>query len=455
MQKEKLIQTRVLSLIMIFFLSFVLGCFGKSLHKSIREGDFQTAERLINEGADINTPTKIDGFKPLHLAAINGDLHTAKLLLSAGVDVDTKIDSGWSLNKSWTPLMFAIEKGHTEMVNFLISRGANIETQNQEGGTPLIVASYNGHPDIAELLIKKGAQVNTSTRTGHSPLGFAVMQNHFEIAKLLISNGSHIDDKDANGWTPLMSAVQNGNKELIDFLLEKGADIEAENNNGERPLFIAISSREPDIVDLLLDKGAKLNTKTKESLTPLHMAVLSDQEELAQNLIRLGSTASIVENTPENTYATAVIYKLAADEYLNRKDMENTIKHFTVAAEYSEKAAPQIKKTSRKLAVKGFLQQMGQHMLQASQQDVIRHNRQVLYGTDKIAYPFPRSTYNNPPEPISTSEVDRLGKKYSDMYERCQKISNECRKIIECHITHKTGDELTNCYNGKKPNTPE
>ncbi|MEW5948828.1 MAG: ankyrin repeat domain-containing protein [Thermodesulfobacteriota bacterium] len=439
MRKKKLIQTQVLSLIMICCLGFILGCFGKSLHKSIKEGDFQTAERLIHEGADINTPTKINGFKPLHLAAINGDLHIAKLLLGAGVDVDTKVDSGWLLNKGWTPVMLAIEKGHTEMVNFLISRGANIEAQNQEGGTPLIVASYNGHPNIVELLIEKGAQVNTRSIAGQSPLRFAVMQNHFEIAKLLISNGSHIDDKDANGWTPLMSAVQNGNKELIDFLLEKGADIEAENNNGERPLFIAISSRHPDIVDLLLDRGAKVNTKTKESLTPLHMAVLSDQEELAQKLIRLGSTASIVENTPENTYATAVIYKLAADEYLNRKDTENAIKHLTVAAEYSEKAAPQIKKTSRKLAVKGFLQAFGQGMLKASQQDVIRHNRQVLYGTDKTAYPFPRSSYNNPPEPVSTSEVDCLEKKYSDMYERCQKISDECRKII---------DE-------KKPETPE
>ena len=152
-----------------------------------------------------------------------------------------------------TPLVFAVLNGKTEVVEILISHGADINqtdtlpnmTKNyMKGFTPLCHAAMKGDKDIAELLIRKGANVNL-----HEPLLLALEHQHTCIAKLLISNGTDINQKNVcrklvnskglecflcDGRAPLTAlhiAVDNGDLEIVKLLIENKTALCARNGN--------------------------------------------------------------------------------------------------------------------------------------------------------------------------------------------------------------------------------
>ena len=56
-----------------------------------------------------------------------------------------------------TPLHFAADRGHEEVVKLLISKGADVNAVCRYGLTPLTLATVAKRKDIMELLIKQGA----------------------------------------------------------------------------------------------------------------------------------------------------------------------------------------------------------------------------------------------------------------------------------------------------------
>lgn len=55
--------------------------------------------------------------------------------------------------------------------------------------TPLFIASAQNYSDIVKLLLEKGADVNTQTNDGRIPLFIASIQNYSNIVKLLQEKG--------------------------------------------------------------------------------------------------------------------------------------------------------------------------------------------------------------------------------------------------------------------------
>ncbi|AZZ90690.1 ankyrin repeat domain-containing protein [Hahella sp. KA22] len=74
---------------------------------------------------DIND-TNILGDNALHCVCVWGDLDAAKLLVENGIDIEQKGEGGF------TPLRVAEEFGHKELVNYLMSMGADAEALNTE-----------------------------------------------------------------------------------------------------------------------------------------------------------------------------------------------------------------------------------------------------------------------------------------------------------------------------------
>ena len=163
----------------------------------------------------------------IHDAAQSGDIEAVKGFLAAGMDVNA-IDE----NRGMTALVYAVDKGHKEIVEILISEGAdvNVMVSNDEGVdgfTSLFVAAQSGHAEVAGLLVANGAEVNVKLindegKVSCTPLFFAARSGHTEVAELLIANGSEINAKDENILTPLDYATLEKQNETADLLRKHG-----------------------------------------------------------------------------------------------------------------------------------------------------------------------------------------------------------------------------------------
>ena len=58
--------------------------------------------------------------------------------------------------KGRTPMHLAAARGRTAVLEFLWSKGADMDPEDDEGRTPLHLAAANGHVDCARFLVDKG-----------------------------------------------------------------------------------------------------------------------------------------------------------------------------------------------------------------------------------------------------------------------------------------------------------
>ena len=111
------------------------------------------------------------------------------------------------------------------------SEGVNLAHPN--GWTPLMAAAANGHSDVVRWLLTQGADVNAKDR-------YAVTRRNLST-ELLKSRSSDfhpsINPRIACvGWTPLHYAVAFQHLPIVDLLLNEGADLDAKNADGDDPL---------------------------------------------------------------------------------------------------------------------------------------------------------------------------------------------------------------------------
>ena len=73
-------------------------------------------------------------------------------------------------------------------------------------GTPLMWASTSHNLGIVEYLISRGAEIDKEDKNGCTALMLACKEGHTHIVESLLSHGAKIDKKDKNSCTPLMYA---------------------------------------------------------------------------------------------------------------------------------------------------------------------------------------------------------------------------------------------------------
>lgn len=167
-------------------------------------------EYLIKHGANASMKS-FSRSSPLMKASFNGASMAVKILIANGAalnDTDdhqvTPLQSACRGVRSIQTLQDIATREKT--INFLLDKGALVNTQDREGKTPLMEASFSEVPQIVEILLKHGAQVNT---------------------------------QDADGWTALMYAAQWSQIAVIRVLVEHGAELELKNKTGDTALVVA------------------------------------------------------------------------------------------------------------------------------------------------------------------------------------------------------------------------
>jgi len=152
-----------------------------------------------NVGADPNTP-------PLLVAAVMDRADAARLLLDHGADPNIR---GGTSELHATPLIFAASSGSVEVVELLLSRGADIEAIDSHGATAIDDAAGADKLKMVALLAGAGADVNARRPDGDTPLHFAAYRGHTDVVRLLLALGADPSAKNNAGQTPYDTASQS------------------------------------------------------------------------------------------------------------------------------------------------------------------------------------------------------------------------------------------------------
>lgn len=138
-----------------------------------------------------------------------------------------------------TGLMIAAWNGDIEMMELLLSRGANPRRANRNGEQAVQLAAWNGHVAAVRWLLEHGATLNRDDKNW-SALHYAVFNGHTGLARELIQRGADVNARSPNGSTPLMMAAREGRDDVARLLLEAGADTQAKSDWGDTALSFAM-----------------------------------------------------------------------------------------------------------------------------------------------------------------------------------------------------------------------
>jgi len=245
-----------------------------------------------------------EGLTALHIACYYGKKEAAKLLIAYGADIeaiankknkvqnscdpcggcgcgcdddDELCEGGGCFSTSCcegscnckpygngeTPLMLAVIGKHKTIVEFLLSKKANIHATDDHGETVVHLVT---NTEIAKILLDHGANANKENTYGENPL---YTSNNPEITKLLLAHGAKINtiENSRSGLSVLHDQIQcctSPSTKNIKILLEHGANVEKKDACNETPLVFAIVTHgqdekpKVDIICLLIKRGADL-----------------------------------------------------------------------------------------------------------------------------------------------------------------------------------------------------
>jgi ankyrin repeat protein len=140
----------------------------------------------------------------------------------ANSDVNFQSNGGGS-----TALMWACERGHSEVVRMLVKAGCAPDVRNDYGWTALHLAALNGHVDcVAELFAHEGAVLDLMNETidflhpnsGNSAFMWATTKSQLRCMQALLELGCDCRGPNALGMTPPEIAETAGHNEAMQLL---------------------------------------------------------------------------------------------------------------------------------------------------------------------------------------------------------------------------------------------
>lgn len=257
------------------------------------DGDLPAVGAMVQAHPGLVAAVGSNGETPLHRAALWGHSDIVQYLLAQGADVNARDSAGR------IPLFEASTKAVAEM---LVAHGADPLILRPDGGTVLLEAVSGGMPvELVAHLLSLGCNPNARTKDGTEAICLAATFGHAALVDLLLSHGVNPDSRCCLWGTPLMGAIINGHCDTVDVLLRHEATLQ--DRDGDTPLHVAAAHNAVEMVRHLLARGAQVNAVNRKGQTPLHQLAgqvnpvdLEKQREMVDLLLAKGADPSIADH---------------------------------------------------------------------------------------------------------------------------------------------------------------
>ena len=214
------------------------GC--TALSWAVQCCDRDCAEQLLLRGSDPGI-VDLSGRNPLHYAVSSGDMAITQLLIAANADVNSKETNGVTV----LHMAANLEEG-TPIIDLLLSRGASLDSEDNEGFRALHRAVYNNNTKNLQLLLDRGANINAVNKFGTTALMSGVFANAHEALKLLLHDETlDYNAKNSNGRTILDIVALHGDAETL-HIFQSSGKMKSINLRDSEGLDLAVWRREND-----------------------------------------------------------------------------------------------------------------------------------------------------------------------------------------------------------------
>ncbi|XP_055528367.1 transient receptor potential channel pyrexia [Wyeomyia smithii] len=193
-----------------------------ALHLAADEGYLECVTLLLSKGADVKVKN-YRGFTALHLAARAASVECVEVLLRMG-NADPNAEDA----DHRTPLHAGVSKSDTsfDILEILISWGANVNHKDVYGFTALHLAALDGLAHCVEMLLFHGADVTTKSKKGTSALNVIMrktpaslaMINHKLDAAITLTHSQDSSNREVELELDFRSILQHCHPREISYL---------------------------------------------------------------------------------------------------------------------------------------------------------------------------------------------------------------------------------------------
>lgn len=251
------------------------------IHLAAYRGYTYMLQYLIDSKCDVNRTTTTLRRTSLHFSVLRHKMACMLLLIAAGAKLDAKDTFGNS------PCHYAADDGYCQILDVLIRRSVNVNTQDITSKTPLMKAVRNNKTDAVLRLLRANCDLNITDRNSDMALHYASRNGCADVIDILLSAGSQIDVQNYWGRTPLMEAVCYNHKDAVARLLRARCDLNRrEFKTGDTALHIAIKRNYTSVVELLLAAGSRHDIYNHQGETAAYDAVVSNKHEIIRLMVK-------------------------------------------------------------------------------------------------------------------------------------------------------------------------
>jgi ankyrin repeat protein len=120
-----------------------------------------------------------------------------------------------------------------EIVKYLYSHGASIDTFDRDGLTPFMYACSSGNYSLVKYLLDEQNNkddtstlriINERSNTGETCLMYAIESGNLDIVTLLCNHGAKLDNEKSPSY--VTAAAFYGHKDILEKLIQLGLDID-------------------------------------------------------------------------------------------------------------------------------------------------------------------------------------------------------------------------------------